>query len=276
MKLYKFILVFIAGAFISSALHAQTAWLRDLKIAQSVAQQKKQLILVDFWATWCGPCKQMDSDVWSTAEAENIKKNFVPVKIDIDAERTLATKYNVRSIPMLILMTHEGEVIHTYTGYSGREDLMHFISKIPANAEAVYKKDPSSAEGETYEQALILGLAMQELSQQTDHPALQRSFLTFSDKSFKKAGKLAGDNTVKANETVLLTSLNKVYRATGKKAIKEIEEKKATYEGTPNAALMYYVLLQAHKAEGNTPEYELALSKLREQQDSQKYLALVK
>jgi thioredoxin-like negative regulator of GroEL len=274
MKYPKLIALLIVGSFMSTALHGQ-GWLHNLKIAQTVAQEKKQLILVDFWATWCGPCKQMDNDVWSTAEAEAIKKNFVPVKIDIDAERTLATKYNVRSIPMLILMTHEGEVIHTYTGYSGRASLMDFISKIPANAEALYKKDPTSTDGETFEQALILGLAMQELSQQTDHTSLQRSFLAFSDKSFKKASKLAGDNAVQVNETVLLTTLNKVYRNTAKKAIKEIEENRAQYEGTPSAALMYYVLLKAHKAEGNTPEYELALSKLREQQDSQKYLALV-
>lgn len=274
MKYPKLIVLLIAGSLMSTAVHAQ-GWLRDLKVAQSVAQEKKQLILVDFWATWCGPCKQMDSDVWSTAEADAVKKNFVPVKIDIDAERTLATKYNVRSIPMLILMTHEGEVIHTYIGYSGKDDLLDFISKIPANAESMYKKNSVAKEGETFEQALILGLAMQELSQQTTHSALQRSFLTFSDKSFKKAGKLAGDNKVQVNETELLTTLNKVYRNTAKKAIKEIEENRAQYEGTPSAALMYYVLLKAHKAEGNTPEYELALSKLREQQDSQKYLALV-
>jgi thioredoxin len=270
----RLLLLLVLSVF-SISIHAQTkGWLVDLKFAQSIAKSSDKLILVDFWATWCGPCKMMDSEVWSTEQAATLKQNFVPVKIDIDAERSLAVKYNVRSIPMLILMDHSGEVIHTYTGYQGKEDLLSFISQIPTNAKNLYEYVKEEKKKETYEQARGLGLALQELSQQTTYSPLQRSFLTQSDRWFKQATKLTTEES-KIVEIELLGLLSQVYRNNTKKVIKSIDENQARYETKATQTLMYFVLVKAHKKAGDTAGYEYALSRLKESEDHTKYLSLL-
>jgi thiol-disulfide isomerase/thioredoxin len=267
-------LVFVGIIFFVSVQAQSPGWLQDLKLAQSVAQNNNKLILVDFWATWCGPCKQMDSDVWSTQQAAAIKQNFVPVKIDIDAERSLALKYNVRSIPMLILMDHKGDVLHTYIGYSGKEDLISFISRIPSNATSLYTYLNTDNSKETFVQARGLGLAMQELSQQTDYEPLQRSFLMQSDKWFKRSNKLTTDENM-IIEIELLGLLNDLYRNSSKKVLKEIEENRVRYETQTTQSLMYFVLVKVYKKNGDTAGYEYALSKLKEHDADKKYLSLL-
>ena len=258
----------------ASAQHA--GWLTNLDLAKALAHENNKLILVDFWATWCGPCKMMDADVWNTGEAAKIKTRFIPVKIDIDMEKALASNYNVRAIPMLILMDFNGEIIHTYNGYKGKEDLIRFISNIPENATDLYKTLPSGTDSDDIadlETARALGLAMQQLSLETSYSPLQRSFLGESDKWFKKSGKLAKDE-VELAEIELLSVLNKVYwSSNGKKAIKELNETSARYENTPNESLLYYVFAQAYKRNEDTANYEVYLGKLKAREDGERYVS---
>jgi|SRR3954452_3326543 thioredoxin 2 len=59
------------------------------------------LVLVDFWAEWCGPCKMMEP-VFARAAGE-LEPEVRLLKLDIEAAPDIATKYNIRSIPMLAL-----------------------------------------------------------------------------------------------------------------------------------------------------------------------------
>lgn len=65
-------------------------------------------VLVDFWATWCGPCRALAPTVEAIA-AENTGKLKV-VKLDVDANQSAAMKYGVMSIPTLILFKNGQEV----------------------------------------------------------------------------------------------------------------------------------------------------------------------
>jgi thioredoxin-like negative regulator of GroEL len=108
----KFSILFITLViFLSSTTFSQVSWLNDEKIAKAIATEKDQLILMDFWATWCGPCRKMDSEMWNTKEFKVLSEKFVPLKIDIDRQQQLARDFNVRSIPHVVLATASGEIV---------------------------------------------------------------------------------------------------------------------------------------------------------------------
>ncbi|GCC52221.1 thiol reductase thioredoxin [Chryseotalea sanaruensis] len=255
--------------------HSQGGWLNDFELAQTVAKAGNKLILVDFWATWCGPCKKMDAEVWSTAEAQKIKQNFVPLKIDIDNERALASKYNIRSIPNLILMDYKGEVIHSYVGYSSKTDLMNFIENIPADASALNSKiDLDEKQELSYTQTINIALAYQDLSKAVKYTSLKFSFLQESDKFLKKATKKTA-NEVELNEIKLWSSLNSVIRGKSKKVISSLTEEKSKYESTPNEPLLNFVLLCAYKDIGDKVAYDATLASLKSKPEGERFAKLV-
>ena len=61
---------------------------------------RKKLILIDFWAPWCGPCKMVAPILNDIAESEN---NITIGKVNVDSNQALANKYKIRNIPTLLI-----------------------------------------------------------------------------------------------------------------------------------------------------------------------------
>ena len=81
-------------------------------------------VLVDFFATWCGPCKMIAPIVKEIAEekAGEIKVG----KIDVDEQAELALKYGVVSIPTLLLF-EDGKVMEKKVGYCEKDELLEML-----------------------------------------------------------------------------------------------------------------------------------------------------
>ena len=93
--------------------------------ASEVLEQTK-LVLVDFWAEWCGPCKQIAPTLEELAE--KYSENLSVCKVDVDLNRELALQYNVRSIPSLMIFKN-GEMVDSLIGAVSLEELEDLVTR---------------------------------------------------------------------------------------------------------------------------------------------------
>ena len=84
------------------------------------------LVLVDFWAPWCGPCK-MIAPVLQELDAE-IGEKVKIVKVDVDENQETAGKFGIMSIPTLLVLK-DGEVVDKVVGFQPKEALAERLEK---------------------------------------------------------------------------------------------------------------------------------------------------
>ena len=102
---------------------SSTEALKNEDLKTEISNTKGPL-LVDFYATWCGPCKMMGPVV------DNIQKEYGDslkvIKVDIDKHSELASEYQIMSIPSMLFFM-DGKLINTHVGFIPQNELMSII-----------------------------------------------------------------------------------------------------------------------------------------------------
>ena len=99
--------------------------MKIIKESEFINEVQEGLVLVDFYADWCGPCKMLTPVL---EEINNEDEEVRVIKVNIDDAKFLANYYKIQSIPTLILLKN-GQFLHRITGFSPKKTIQELIEK---------------------------------------------------------------------------------------------------------------------------------------------------
>lgn len=128
----KRLIVCVAAMLLASATFAQVKWEEGtLNLALKKAKESgKELVFLDCYATWCGPCQYMAKSVFTTKEAgDYFNKKFVNIKIDMEKGEgiNLARQFKIQGYPTFIILNSNGKELGRIVGGA---EIKQFIQKV--------------------------------------------------------------------------------------------------------------------------------------------------
>src|SRR5262249_48378194 len=99
--------------------------------ASSAAIKVNKPMFLDFWADWCGPCKQMEKDLYSNAAFAKAADGFVLVRINFDKKTALARKYNVEDLPTVVFTDSYGSEFIRHRGFLDAKPFIELMKALP-------------------------------------------------------------------------------------------------------------------------------------------------
>jgi thiol-disulfide isomerase/thioredoxin len=122
----------------------------DFASALSRAHAAKKLVFVDFYATWCGPCKLMDRDVYTDSVAAGAANHTLSRKIDAEAGEgpALAERYAIHFYPTLLVLDDTGKERARQTGYLPADRFARFVDDARTGRGSVADLEAHIAKGE--------------------------------------------------------------------------------------------------------------------------------
>ncbi|HII84430.1 MAG TPA: DUF255 domain-containing protein [Methanobacterium subterraneum] len=103
-------------------------WGNDLNQAMEEAKKSNKTIFIDFYADWCSYCGEMDEEALTDPKVkEKLTQNYVLLKVDVDKNPDLSSKYKAYSLPTIVIVDSSGNEIKRIIGYQTPEQLLSQI-----------------------------------------------------------------------------------------------------------------------------------------------------
>lgn len=96
-------------------------WASSFEAALEQAQIEGRIVMIDFWTSWCGWCKRLDSDTYSNPEVVKRSRRMVCVKVNAEQRKEVAARYAVRAYPTIAFVRGDGTLIDAVRGYQPPE-----------------------------------------------------------------------------------------------------------------------------------------------------------
>lgn len=218
--------------------------------------QENKFIVMDFWATWCGPCRTMDLEMWSSELINDVAPNFIALKIDVDRNPRLAMEYTAKSIPKVVIIDPAGNALWEEVGYSSPSPYIKVFEQIPKSilpTTALNKENDKVGDTRSWYE---LALAYQKMAKGINSVPLQRGFFKQSDAYFRKIEKKATSHEI-ALDARLNRILNVAYKGKTKQALKQLAK-----EEIDDVELVYYIQAYCYKCTGEQEEMRRFMDKI--------------
>ena len=83
------------------------------------AKSEKRILVVDFWATWCGPCQKLKKHTLADEAVKKLLEGALLVLIDVDEHSAIARAWGVKSVPDVVFLSPDGRVLDRLHGFEG-------------------------------------------------------------------------------------------------------------------------------------------------------------
>lgn len=120
----------------------------DISFPEAVkkAESDKKVVMIDFYTTWCPPCKMLDSRTWPDKRVQKwLGDHAVCIKVDAEASREFAARFKVRAYPTIVFVKPDGTILEQLVGYRSPKDF------VDAAEGALSGKDPLTRAREAFE-----------------------------------------------------------------------------------------------------------------------------
>lgn len=111
---------------------AEMEWLEDYGSTLKQAKKNDQLILIDFYTSWCTFCKTLDKEVFGNPEVVAMVRDFACAKLDAEVQKAASSRYRPEGFPTILFATSSGEEILRVSGYRPPDEMFTVIEKIAA------------------------------------------------------------------------------------------------------------------------------------------------
>ncbi|MCA9252572.1 MAG: thioredoxin fold domain-containing protein [Phycisphaerales bacterium] len=122
-------LALLGSMLVTAQLHASGGAFQSLSFNDAVAKatEAKKFIFIDFYTTWCGPCKMMDRDTFPDANVQKwLSEKAVALQIDAERDIALADRFRIDSYPTLLFLNPDGSEFDRISGYVTPDEFLKF------------------------------------------------------------------------------------------------------------------------------------------------------